>query len=106
MVTMDPKGNFTTKPILDLDDDLVSMNFLTEGINEVVWFENMLPDEELSEDELEGPEDIVLPPMVYEVIEAESFIGLSSPPPPPKKKKKHLEMFFVVKVYPSYFRII
>ena len=78
MVAMNPNGNFTTKTILDVDDDLVSMNFLTEGINEVVLFENMLPDEELSEDELEGPEDIVLPPMVYEVIEAESFIGLRS----------------------------
>ena len=82
MVAMDPHGNFTTKTILDVDDDLVSMNFLTEGINEVVLFENMLTEEELSEeDELERPEDIVLPPMVYEVIEAESFVGLRPPPP-------------------------
>ena len=92
MVAVDPHGNFTTKTILDVDDDLVSMNFLTEGINEVVLFENMLTEEELSEeDELERPEDIVLPPMVYEVIEAESFVGLRSPP-------KSLELFFVVKV--------
>ena len=75
MVAVDPHGNFTTKTILDVDDDLVSMNFLTEGINEVVLFENLLTEEELSEeDELERPEDIVLVVKVIDKNVATEFI--------------------------------
>ena len=79
MVSVDRNGNFTTKRILDVEDDLVSMKFLTEVINDDVLFEDLLSDEESSEYKSELPEDVVLLPMVYEVIIPESFLGLLSP---------------------------
>ena len=91
-MAVDQNGNFIIKN-LDVDDDLVSMNSLTEGINEDVILEDFLIEESIDE-ELDVQEDAVLPPIVYEMIEAESFVGLRTTTP----KKKSLELFFVLKV--------
>ena len=48
-VAVDPNGNFISKN-LDVDDDLVSMNSLTEGINEDVILEDFLVEESIEEE--------------------------------------------------------
>ena len=69
------------------------MTFLEDEISDDVYVGSFLiPEAEEESEELdEAPQDMVVLPMLYEVTEADSFVGLRSPP-------KSIELFFVVKV--------
>lgn len=91
MISVNPDGVFTTKQVLDISDStLTSLDFSGDVIEEQV--------EEVVEELFAENEEILdhqgndqLAPMLYEVIEPDTYVGLRSPP-------SSLELFFVVKV--------
>ena len=91
MIAVDKHGVFTTRIVLDPNDDqLLNLYFNVPADNVDESITEILEEPEKVLD-LPEVEDSSLPPMLFEITPLCSYIGLRSPP-------SSLELFFVVKV--------
>ena len=94
MIAVNPQGNFQTRVILDIDEQLEFMFFFddTENNSSLINECHLDVDDIVDEDnDVSIYADILLLPMVYEGVEPDSYVGL-------RPSATSMELFYVCKV--------
>ena len=94
MIAVDPQGNFYTKVVLDIDQELEKMIFLNQvSVDDVSQeiINECVDEDDVDDSEEDVDNDVLLHPMVYEVVKPGSYVGLRPSP-------NGMELFYVVKI--------
>ena len=94
MIAVNPQVNFQTRVILDIDEQLEFMDFFddTENNSSLINECHLDVDDIVDEDnDVSIYADILLLPMVYKVVEPDSYVGL-------RPSATSMELFYVCKV--------